>query len=61
MTRIAENEAAGRRTYWDEYYAARADVRRPLPSQFATFVANELTEPTRIVEFGCGTDRKSVV
>ena len=60
MTRIAENEAAGRRTYWDEYYAARADVRRPLPSQFATFVANELTEPTRIVEFGCGTGRDSV-
>jgi SAM-dependent methyltransferase len=56
----ALDEAAGRGSYWDEYYAARADVRRPLPSQFATFVANELTEPTRIVEFGCGTGRDSV-
>lgn len=54
------DETAGRRSYWDEYYAGRADVRRPLPSQFATFVANELTEPTRIVEFGCGTGRDSV-
>lgn len=60
MTGIAENDAVDRRTYWDDYYAARADVRRPLPSQFATFVANELSGPTRIVEFGCGTGRDSV-
>jgi len=60
LTGFDQNAAAGRRTYWDDYYAARAEVRRPLPSQFATFVANELTEPSRIVEFGSGTARDAV-
>jgi SAM-dependent methyltransferase len=54
------DEAQGRRGYWDEYYSARGDVQRPLPSQFATFVANELSGPHRVIEFGCGTGRDSV-
>lgn len=56
----AADEAQGRRGYWDEYYTARADARRPLPSQFATFVANELDGPRRVIELGCGTGRDSV-
>jgi cyclopropane fatty-acyl-phospholipid synthase-like methyltransferase len=35
-------------------------VRRPLPSQFATFVAGELAEPHRIIEFGCGGGRDAI-
>ena len=46
--------------YWDEYYAARATTRRPLPSQFATFVAGELEQPHRVIELGCGNGRDSI-
>lgn len=47
--------------YWDRYYASSSHVpRRPLPSQFATFVAGELPEPYRVVEFGCGTGRDAL-
>jgi SAM-dependent methyltransferase len=51
---------ADRSGYWDRYYAARATVQRPLPSQFATFVAGELGQPRRVVELGCGTGRDSI-
>jgi SAM-dependent methyltransferase len=60
LTATQGDEIGARRGYWDEYYAAAASVQRPLPSQFATFVATELSEPTRIIEFGCGTGRDSV-
>ena len=49
-----------RSDYWDEYYAARATTRRPLPSQFATFVAGELERPHRVIELGCGNGRDSI-
>ncbi len=49
-----------RSDYWDEYYAARASTRRPLPSQFATFVAGELDRPHRVIELGCGGGRDSI-
>ena len=49
-----------RSDYWDEYYAARATTRRPLPSQFATFVAGELDRPHRVIELGCGNGRDSI-
>lgn len=49
-----------RSSYWDEYYAARATTRRPLPSQFATFVAGELEQPHRVIELGCGNGRDSI-
>ena len=49
-----------RSDYWDEYYAARATTRRPLPSQFATFVAGELDRPHHVIELGCGSGRDSI-
>ena len=49
-----------RSDYWDEYYAARETTRRPLPSQFATFVAGELERPHRVIELGCGNGRDSI-
>jgi SAM-dependent methyltransferase len=56
-----QSEANEERTgYWDRYYAEQATVQRPLPSQFATFVAGELGEPHRVIEFGCGTGRDSI-
>jgi SAM-dependent methyltransferase len=48
-----------RRGYWDEYYASRASAKRPLPSQFAAFVAAELSEPHQVIELGCGSGRDS--
>ena len=44
--------------YWDDYYAHSTGPS--LPSQFATFVAGELEEPHRIVEFGCGNGRDAL-
>jgi SAM-dependent methyltransferase len=49
-----------RSDYWDDYYAARETTRRPLPSQFATFVAGELERPHRVIELGCGNGRDSI-
>ena len=49
-----------RRAYWDGYYGRSRSTSRPLPSQFATFVAGELAEPHRIVDFGCGNGRDSL-
>lgn len=46
--------------YWEHYYARPAAATRPVPSQFAVFVAGELTGPRRIIEFGCGTGRDSL-
>lgn len=51
---------SSRSDYWDRYYARSDAVSRPVPSQFAVFVAGELTEPHRIVEFGCGSGRDSI-
>jgi len=49
-----------RQDYWDGYYAAHRPVSRPLPSQFASFVAGELEEPHRVVELGCGNGRDAI-
>lgn len=46
--------------YWDRYYSGQSGAVRPIPSQFATFVAGELGQPHRIVEFGCGAGRDSL-
>ena len=56
---ISEDEARG--TYWDQYYSNLTDVTRPLPSQFAIFVAGELQSPHRVIEFGCGNGRDSLL
>jgi SAM-dependent methyltransferase len=53
-------EATDRALYWDDFYAASAADRLPLPSQFAVFVAGELDGAHRIVEFGCGTGRDAI-
>lgn len=50
----------GNTAYWDNYYAGTRDTGRRLPSQFAAFVAGELPEPHRLIDFGCGTGRDSV-
>jgi SAM-dependent methyltransferase len=47
-------------SYWDQYYASSADLVRPVPSQFAAFVAGELPGPQRLIEFGCGTGRDAL-
>ncbi len=49
-----------RSDYWDEYYAARATTCRPLPSQFATFVAGELDRPHHVIELGSGNGRDAI-
>lgn len=46
--------------YWDRYYAAGSSLARPVPSQFAAFVASELHERYRVVEFGCGNGRDAL-
>jgi SAM-dependent methyltransferase len=56
-----EPDVSGDRTgYWDRYYASHRSAQRPLPSQFATFVAGELAKPHRVIEFGCGGGRDAV-
>ena len=61
MTELHSTNATDEREdYWDAYYAERATLTRPLPSQFAAFVAGELGTPHRVVEFGCGGGRDSI-
>ncbi|HEY7052604.1 MAG TPA: hypothetical protein VH496_10810 [Mycobacterium sp.] len=51
-----QGQADSRRGYWDRYYQRHAlSEGRPLLSQFATFVAGELSSRHRISEFGCRT------
>jgi cyclopropane fatty-acyl-phospholipid synthase-like methyltransferase len=57
--KIPVGEAKG--AYWDQYYSRATDITRPLPSQFAVFVAGELQSPHRLVEFGCGNGRDSLL
>jgi len=50
-----------RRGYWERYYEShQPSGGRPLPSQFATFVAGELAGRHRIIEFGCGAGRDAL-
>jgi cyclopropane fatty-acyl-phospholipid synthase-like methyltransferase len=46
--------------YWNEFYAKDDLTKRPLPSQFATFVAGELNSPRRLIDFGCGNGRDAL-
>lgn len=50
----------GRADYWEDYYAHQGAGDRPIPSQFATFVGNELHEPHRVIDFGCGNGRDAL-
>ena len=53
-----------RTEYWDSFYEherrSRSSQRRPLPSEFAAFVAGELEEEHDVVELGCGGGRDSL-
>lgn len=57
---LAATPGPEREDYWNTYYASTGAPQRPLPSQFAAFVAGELTGPSRLVELGCGAGRDSV-
>jgi len=45
--------------YWDGWY--RAGAVPTIPSQFAVFVATELRDVDRVVDFGCGNGRDTGV
>jgi 2-polyprenyl-3-methyl-5-hydroxy-6-metoxy-1,4-benzoquinol methylase len=45
------------RRHWNEFYATSARRLPKFPSQFAAFVAGEIPEGSRIVEYGCGSGR----
>lgn len=47
--------------YWNKYYGESGEFSAPLvPSQFAAFIASELTnKTTKIIDFGCGNGRDS--
>lgn len=55
-----EASDADRVDYWNDFYASTRARQRPLPSQFAAFVAGELEGPSRIIEFGCGAGRDAI-
>lgn len=55
-----ESSDAEREDYWNAYYASTRTSVRPLPSQFATFVAGELAGPSRVIEFGSGAGRDAL-
>lgn len=48
--------------YWNRYYKERRNQGVLIPSQFATFVAGELSAATQgtIVEIGCGNGRDAL-
>jgi len=52
--------AVGKQDYWELYYSNLPEPIRPLPSQFAIFVAGELKSPHRVIDFGCGNGRDSL-
>ena len=49
-----------KKDYWDNYYREQSDSIRLRPSQFAVFVANELSGRNNIIDFGCGNGRDSL-
>lgn len=59
-TAVSAGAAEGRTEYWNGYYASHRSATRPLPSQFATFVAGELDGSHRVVELGCGNGRDAL-
>src|SRR5450759_1226212 len=59
---VTEHEAhESDQAYWDQYYSNLTAVTRPLPSPFGVFVAGELQSPHRVVDFGCGDGRDSLL
>lgn len=54
IVKIIENSET-RADYWEAYYGQK--VAPTLPSQFAVFVANEISPESSIIELGCGNGR----
>ncbi len=46
--------------YWNRYYGTRTSPVPNIPSQFAAFVALEVTAGSTIVDIGCGSGRDSL-
>lgn len=46
--------------YWNRYYGTRTSPVPNIPSQFAAFVALEITADSTIVDIGCGSGRDSL-
>lgn len=59
-TASTEASDADRVDYWNDFYSSTRGRQRPLPSQFAAFVAGELDGPSRVIEFGCGAGRDAI-
>lgn len=58
MTGATDNNAsAGRRKYWEAFYASCSVSAPNTPSQFAAFVLNELPQLDCFVDMGCGNGR----
>jgi SAM-dependent methyltransferase len=49
---------AEREIYWNEYY--KSVTKKSAPSQFAAFIANELSDYSLIVDVGCGNGRDTL-
>lgn len=62
MTEIAMKSRDNTRTlYWNEFYSANQNtVQLMVPSQFASFIANEVDRKTTFVDVGCGNARDSL-
>lgn len=48
-----------REEYWNQFYGSREAKKLMLPSQFASFIAQEAADADLIIDIGCGTGRDS--
>lgn len=55
-----EQKEQAKAQYWESYYAERKSTRVPVPSQFAVFVAQEISDDTTVIDVGCGNGRDSI-
>lgn len=55
-----EQKVRAKAQYWENYYAARKSTRVAAPSQFAVFVAQEISEDATVIDVGCGNGRDSI-
>lgn len=58
MTGLEHSDFSNKNLYWERFYSKKPD-RKPAPSQFAAFVAQE-TDASMIIEVGCGNGRDSL-
>jgi SAM-dependent methyltransferase len=49
-----------RSDYWQSYYSKEQIVKRTPPSQFAAFVAQEISDLDVVVDVGCGNGRDGI-